>query len=299
MKSCLKNEIRRCRPFLGTFVEVAVVHGDEVQAQRAINAAFAAVERVHNLMSFHDPQSEVSRLNCLAADHEVPVSAQTYHVLKRAKEFYERTQGVFDITVGPQLIGKGLLPRHAYFKINKDYAGRTGDIELLPGNVVRFLRPLIIDLGGIAKGFAVDQAVDVLQKSGIESGVVNAGGDLRMWGDESRTTAIKIHGESSLSVRQFESMQTAVATSCVRTQSVSEKNLTEASHVKMPSGEVFNEVKTVTVFAGQCILADAMTKIVLLGSTLIAEQCLSFYKAKALVFGSFGQLEKVINSCID
>lgn len=296
MKSCLNNEIRRCRPLLGTFVEVAVVHDDEVQAQRAINTAFAAVERVHNLMSFHDPQSEVSRLNCLAADHKVFVSSQTCQVLKRAKEFYEHTQGVFDITVGPQLIDRGLLPRHAFFRKHKVYDGSTRDIELSTGNFVRFLRPLVIDLGGIAKGFAVDQAVEVLQKSGFESGVVNAGGDLRMWGNESRTAAIKICGEASLSIQQIECMQTAIATSSVRMQADSECNLSAACHVKMPLGKAFNEAKTVTVFADQCILADALTKIVLLGSTSIAEQCLSFYKAKALVFGSLGQLEKVINA---
>src|SRR5438045_1500850 len=104
MITCLKNEIRRCRPLLGTFVEITCSHKNETQANHAIAAAFAAIEHVQRLMSFHEETSEVSRLNALALNQPVSVSCQTYHVLECAKLLYVKSQGIFDITIAPQLM---------------------------------------------------------------------------------------------------------------------------------------------------------------------------------------------------
>ena len=128
MSVCLKNEIRRCRPLLGTFVEVTVEHEDEAEAQTAIQAAFAAIERVHSLMSFHDPESEISRLNRLALHQPVIISDETYQVLQSAKNLHERSGGIFDITVAAEFMENGLLPKHAFFEKQKDYGGRAKEI---------------------------------------------------------------------------------------------------------------------------------------------------------------------------
>ena len=295
MNLCLKNEIRRCRPLLGTFVEVTVDHHDAGQAQRAIDAAFAAIERVGHLMSFHDPQSEVSRLNRLAAHQNVFISCETYEVLRCAKELHERTEGIFDITVASELLDRGLLPNHAFLSGYKNYCGRTSDIELLPDGLVHFLRPLCIDLGGIAKGFAVDQAVEALEHNGIQNGLVNAGGDMHCFGVQEHPVLIRPPAVSAEFIFWPTLLKNAaMATSSVRTDSVFSKNLASAGHVKMPSGDFLKEVKTATVFAQKCLLADALTKVVLLGSADASARVLAFYRTKALVFGSNGQLETMM-----
>ena len=261
MNLSLKNEIRRCRPLLGTFVEVAVEHDDYGQAQAAINAAFVAVERVHALMSFHDPESEVSRLNCSAAHQKVSVSSETYHVLKCAKEFHERTQGVFDITVATELMDRGLLPRHAFFKKQKDYCGRTKDIELLPERFVRFLRPLGIDLGGIAKGFAVDQAIEALKKSSVDSGCVNAGGDMRCFGDLERPVFVRHPKTPDQFLPLPELKDSALATSA-NSYVYDENSSLVCAQIHGQTREPLISPMSVTVRARSCLTADALTKIV-------------------------------------
>ena len=157
-------------------------------------------------------------------------------------------------------------------------------------------KAIIFDLGGIAKGYAVDQAVAKIKNLSLDSElscVVNAGGDLYMWGDEVNFSAAQVLGESMTWLKPFKISETAIATSSVRSSN-SSINLSRAAHVKMPEGKILEEPRTVTVFARNCILADALTKIVLLGSSDLATQCLSLYEAKAIELNSDGEVEKVI-----
>src|SRR5215475_1309523 len=94
-----RASLRRARPLLGTFVEI-VVSG----------AAFAVVARVHRLMSFHDPDSDVSRLNRDAAKGPVAVDPWTFQVLQIAEDLRRRSAGVFDVAVASALQAIGLLP---------------------------------------------------------------------------------------------------------------------------------------------------------------------------------------------
>ncbi len=162
-------EVRRCRPLLGTFVDVACQG-----SAGAIGRAFAAIEKVHRLMSFHDTTSDVARLNRDASCKPVKVHPWTWRVLKCAEEFSSKSDGVFDIPVGQQLVKLGYLPR---FHKRFGGCGSWEDILLDDECSVRFRRPLVVDLGGIAKGFAVDRAVEALKDNGVTGGIVNAGGD--------------------------------------------------------------------------------------------------------------------------
>ncbi|HLJ63989.1 MAG TPA: FAD:protein FMN transferase [Stellaceae bacterium] len=157
------NNLKRARPLLGTFVEI------EAPAHAAIDAGFAAVDKVHRLMSVHDAASEVSLLNREAAMRWVEVHPWTFEVLSVACDLYQRSSGVFDVTVAQ---------------------GRGGAIWLRDG-AVRFDMPLKVDLGGIAKGFAVDRAIAALVEAGASHGLVNAGGDLRVFGEEAVTVHLR------------------------------------------------------------------------------------------------------------
>ena len=111
MNSCSSSsaEIRRARPLLGTLVEVRATAPTAAQAKRALHAAFAAVVRVQELMSFHDPASDLSRLNRAAARQAVRVHAWTHLVLRRAQKLHAATGGLFDIATAPALVRGGWL----------------------------------------------------------------------------------------------------------------------------------------------------------------------------------------------
>ena len=176
MSRCV--EIRRARPLLGTLVEIQARAPNESLARQAIERAFGAVLCVHVLMSFHEKNSDVSRLNREAAKRSVRIHHWTARVLRAAQRFAAESEGAFDITVADALRRARLLPDVG----TRRCKGTWRDIEITRDHRVRFTKPLIIDLGGIAKGFAVDRAIDGLRKSGAVSGIVNAGGDLRVFG---------------------------------------------------------------------------------------------------------------------
>src|SRR5712691_2096227 len=122
---------RRARPLLGTFVEITAAGASRSDLHAAIEGAFQAVADVHRLMSPHEPESDVSRLNREASARAVSVHPWTYDVLRLAVELHEASGGVFDVTV----------PTHEM--------GRRA-VELLAGHRVRLgLREARIDVGGI------------------------------------------------------------------------------------------------------------------------------------------------------
>jgi hypothetical protein len=109
-------------------------------------------------------------------------------VLSIAQEINHHSEGLFNCGIGYRLVASGLLPRHFDIHIGTK-ANPFGGIEhlqFLEPTLVRSATPLCLDLGGIAKGFAVDLAVNVLQSAAVPAGLVNAGGDLRVFGNEAQ-----------------------------------------------------------------------------------------------------------------
>lgn len=173
-------ELRRMRPLLGTFVEIGV-EADNCprDSQAAISHAFSAIENIERLLSFQRPDSELSRLN-RAAGTALALTPLTMRVLRLARAMTRASAGLFNCTLGGSLIRAGVLPNHcAALPLP---SGDADDIELR-GNYARLRRPIQLSVDGIAKGFAVDLAVQVLRRAGFGSGWVNAGGDLRAFGN--------------------------------------------------------------------------------------------------------------------
>src|SRR5689334_8034999 len=176
-------EVRRARPAMGTLLQIVARGTDNLVLERAIEAELEAVARVDRLMSFNDPESELSRVNRSAAIAPVQVHAWTYAVLTRAQRVAQASAGLFDITVAPALIAQGLLPDP---HVGAPQAGSWRDVVLLAERRVSLRRRVMLDLGGIAKGFAVDCAMHALRALGCRDAIVNAGGDLRAFGEELR-----------------------------------------------------------------------------------------------------------------
>lgn len=177
--------VRRRIPVMGTVAEIAIPTRNERWAHVAIDAAFAELRRIDHTMSRFRSDSDVGRLN-EAGGAWTPVSTDTGEVLSRAIRWAERSRGRFD----PCLGGASELWDVAHRSIppGRDrwvgYAGaelwRTLDVEgTAAGARARLDAPMArVDLGGIAKGFGVDRAVDALRGFGVTDGLVNVGGDL-------------------------------------------------------------------------------------------------------------------------
>jgi len=148
---------RRARPLLGTLVEIGVPQGS---AGAAVEAAFAAVQRVQERMSRFVAGSDVARFAALSVGRSLAIAPETADVLQAAAALQAASGGLFDITQGRAPHGWHCAGR----RLHKRAAMAA------------------FDLGGIAKGYAVDCAVQALQRGGCASGWVNAGGDLRAFG---------------------------------------------------------------------------------------------------------------------
>ncbi len=171
----LERQVRRMRPGLGTFVEVGAVG---VQAEAAVEAAHRQIEQAQRLWSFHDPDSDLSRLNA-APGCWVNVQRPTVRLLHLCRLLMRATQGWFNPTVGEALVRRGALPNHGWGP--GLLSGEAQDIEL-SARGAQLRRPVRLTLDGVAKGFAVDCAVSALRRGGCPAGWVNAGGDLRAFG---------------------------------------------------------------------------------------------------------------------
>ena len=175
------NLLRRMRPLLGTYVEVgAQASQQSIDAvHSAMAAAFAVVEQVQSSLSFHDPRSELSRLNT-QPDRWHALSPLAMRVLRLARGMTHASGGLFNCTIGGALVQRGRLPNHDGKEVLP--VGVADDLELQSGRA-RLRRSVRITLDGIAKGFAVDCAIAALKRFGVSAAWVNAGGDLRVYGD--------------------------------------------------------------------------------------------------------------------
>ena len=274
-------EVRRARPLLGTLVEIRAAGAEPARLHAAIDAAFAAVQRVHGLMSFHDPASEVSALNREALRRPLRVDAQTWAVLAAASRLSRLSAGAFDIAVGARLREWAYLPSAPdCSSAPLSFDGNWADIELLDDCRVRFHRPLLIDLGGIAKGYAVDCAIEVLRQAGVGAALVNAGGDLRTVGAP-QLVQLRHPLDPVVAAHALSLCDEALATSA----NYFARRETAAGAVSPlldpRSRQPWLGAASVSVRAADCISADALTKVVLFAAPDLAERVLAAYGAVA------------------
>ncbi|MHC4337228.1 MAG: FAD:protein FMN transferase [Planctomycetota bacterium] len=181
------------RLVMGTFARVVVVAPNAKTAKQSIDAAFAQINKVDELMSDYKDDSEISHVNRDAFKQPVKVGKPTFEVLQKAVQFSKLSAGAFDVTVGPVV-----QLWHAASKENsvptntqlQDARSKVGYEKLIldPNEMtVRFaVEGMKLDLGGIAKGHAIDKAVEAMQKAGALGAMVDIGGDIRCFGKPSK-----------------------------------------------------------------------------------------------------------------
>lgn len=234
-------------------------------------------------MSYHDPSSDVSRINRDGVLGEVKVSSHTTRVLAAARDLAEESDGLFDVTVAPALCAAGVLPRRGRFP-RVSPRGDWRHVEVDRDGRVRLTRPVRIDLGGIAKGYAVDRAIETLRSLGAHAARVNAGGDLRVLGARPHTVRIRRPNAPTMTCASVTVERDAAATSADyfgrrRRQGRRLSSIVDPrSRVPFPASG-----RSATVLASDCLTADAVAKIVFVDPER-ALPVLTAHGARAVIF---------------
>jgi thiamine biosynthesis lipoprotein len=252
----------RAELLLGTLVRVSVRAAGRPPAQAALDAAFAELRLIHRLMSFHRPDSDVSRVNRTPVGGAVDVDWRTAEVIRTAARLSERSGGHFDITVAPELVAAGYLPAPITDR-EPDTGASWRDLVWVADNTLQLSKKAWIDLGGIAKGYAVDRAVAACLGNGAASCLVEAGGDLRVSG--AMTAAVRLaapRGDNG-HVPLVELSDGSLASSHGATDAAVTGNRESAPHINGLTRAALDPRCFVSVLCEECVLADALTKVVL------------------------------------
>jgi thiamine biosynthesis lipoprotein len=268
------------RVIMGTFARVIAVASDIEKAQRCIDAAFEQLQDIEKLMSVYDSNSQLSMVNRLAFNEPVKVDQNLFHVLERSVYFSRTSDGAFDVTVGPMVDlwresgKKNTEPVEE--EINNAILKVGYEKLILDANnlTVRFaVEGMKIDLGGIAKGYSVDKAIESLNKNGALGGLVDVGGNIRCFGIAAGRKENWLIGlqDPNITDEQMESKQVlltlkltdeAVATSGhYRRFNVIEGH--KHSHIiDTFLGQSSDKLSSVTIITGNAIDADAFSTAV-------------------------------------
>jgi thiamine biosynthesis lipoprotein len=254
------------RPLLGTFVEIGLLGPRRPADGRAIDAAFDAIGLVHRLMSVHHPDSDLGRINRYAAREEVRIHPWTARTLRWALRLNGATSGLFDCVVGHELARSGARPEGMF---DDAVPGSLADVSLSTDGVVRLRRPVGLDFGGIAKGFAVDRAITVLRHYGVRDATVDAGGDLRFIGRTAQPIFVRGTGGAAPFPIGWLS-NGAVASSA------------GSELIRRATGRPVGGGMIYTIVAPRCVIADGLTKV-LAQSGLADRSLLQRFGATAIV----------------
>ncbi|MFT6333025.1 MAG: thiamine biosynthesis lipoprotein [Lentimonas sp.] len=276
------NSINRCKPLLGTYVEIDISGNfeDKILLQISKNV-FSKIEKIESLMSFHNDESELSYINSNAFHHSCAISDEMREVIGQALEISKLTDGIYDISIGSELVKNGFLPNRS---IEFDEDASFKDI-FLDGNKIKFNKRMQLDLGGIAKGYAVDQALLEVKDKNVEI-VINAGGDLVMNNWEDKYVNIRIPNCLKSELKSMKMQNKAVATSASYYFNKNKNPIISAK-----TKEMVSDKRSISVFAPNCMLADALTKVAFLSSHF--KKFNKYFGAQAFAIDEKGAMEEL------
>ena len=277
--------MQRLRPALGSWISIDAAATTAQGAAAAIEAAYSQVLEVARRLHPAGEGSDLTRISSAALGTTVPIDSMTWEVLQLAQAVHDASEGVFD----------PCLPCRP---------GRLSDLELAAAHEsskwARCRVPVALDLGGIAKGYAVDRAIETLRAAGCVSALVNAGGDLRTYGRRERILLRRADGNCVPVVLENEALavsDTAVGAlqrppehrgyyarartaRAVVTYDEAGEYGAAADYAAMPEYAAVREYAA--VLAPCAALADALTKCVLLAEEGSAARALSTFAARRL-----------------
>ena len=268
---------RSCK-LMGNRFELGAVGDDEQWANKTIDAGIAEIQRIERLLTTFDNDSETSRINKNAGLMPVTVSRETFNLIQRSKKLSALTQGAFDITYGS--IDKDLwnFNRQLTRLPDKETANKMvrlinyQNIILDSDNCTVFLKEkgMRIGFGGIGKGYAAECAKRVMKEMGVNSGVVNASGDLTAWGLQPNgkqwTVGIVDPNASNQAFSYLAISDMAIATSGNYEKFVMIDGKKYSHTIDPRTGLPVTGIKSVTIITPNAEIADAMaTPVTIMG----------------------------------
>jgi FAD:protein FMN transferase len=289
----------RDEAIMGTAVRVELWQEDPAAAQADMAAVMDEMHRIDELMSPYKPTSELSRINREAAKQALPISLEMYNLIARSLDFSRLSGGAFDITFSS--VGYMYDYRRHIKPTDEQIAKALPGINyrhllLDPANhTIHFTRPgMRIDLGGIAKGYAVDNCIAILKKRGVTNAIVTAGGDSRLLGDRhGRPWMVGIRDPRKrgavAAVLPLEN--TAISTSGDYERYFVENGVRYHHIIDPKTGKSATGVRSVTVIAPDGITTEGLTKSVFVhgpkeGMALIE----SYPGAEAIIIDAHGNM---------
>jgi thiamine biosynthesis lipoprotein len=267
-------------PHMGTLMRIKIYASNEDAAKQALRAAFDRIARLDDDLSDYKPESELNRITTTAVHHPVPISPDLFRILAASQELSQSSDGAFDITLGPvthlwrearkdkhlpdAAALHNALARCGYRKLHLDFARHTAQFDE-PG--------MQLDAGGIAKGYAADEALAVLERLGIHSALVAASGDLAFSdappGEKGWKLGVdSIDEDNAPFTRVLVLANAAMSTSGDMEQHLDANGIRYSHIVNPDTGVALTHHITVTIVARHGIEADGVTKVVsILGET--------------------------------
>ncbi|TNF54933.1 FAD:protein FMN transferase [bacterium] len=190
---CTQSEkmYRESRMLMDTICTITVVSTSERQAKDALEAGFKEIEKLEKLLDYYSPLSEITVINKASGIHPVKVSEETLEVIKEAVKIAAVTKGAFDPTIGPVMKLWGFNLKISEYAVPSEGDVRDilrlvdyRDIKINETESEIFLAKegMELDLGGIAKGYATDGALDILKGKGMQAALVAIAGDIKGFG---------------------------------------------------------------------------------------------------------------------
>jgi thiamine biosynthesis lipoprotein len=262
--------ITREEAIMGTRCAVELWTEDRAKGEAAITSVFDDMRRIDRLMSTWKENTEISLVNREASKHPVKISEEFFRLLQESVRYSELTHGAFDITYAS--VGylydfkKGVHPDQP--AIDAALPGINWRHMVLEDKTftVFFTRPgMRIDLGGIAKGYSVDRAIEILQKQGISRAMVNAGGDTRIIGDrfgKPWVVGIRDPDHEGKTFLRIPLTDTAFSTSGDYERYFDEDGKRFHHIIDPKTGDSARKCRSVTVISGTATRTDALTKSV-------------------------------------
>ena len=263
---------------MGNHFEITVVGTDEKWAFEKIDLGVTEIKRIETLLTTFDKNSETNLINANAGIEPVKVSSEILHLIDRSIRISSVTQGAFDLSYGS--VDNSLWNFDTTMTSLPDAKKAKSRVRLInykniiidkeKSTVYLKEKGMRIGFGGIGKGYAADAAKKVMQKAGVESGVVNASGDLTTWGtqpDGSIWTIGIVHPEYANSVFSYMNISgLSVATSGNYEKFIMIGGKKYSHTINPRTGLPVSGIKSVTIVSTNAEIADAMaTPVMIMG----------------------------------
>jgi FAD:protein FMN transferase len=178
---------KKSKILMDTLVTITVVSVSQDKADKAIDKTFSAIEKIEKLSDFYSPVSEISMINRKSGISGVKVSPDILEMLNKALYVSENTEGAFDITIGPVMslydFHKKIKPVDSEIRRNLPLVNyRNLSVDKKKSTVFLKEKGMLVDPGGITKGYTADKAAEILKQQGIHAGLVAVAGDIKAFG---------------------------------------------------------------------------------------------------------------------